>query len=40
MYEMNLTLDLPLDAALEKVRKTLMDNHLGIVSDVREFGCH
>ncbi len=34
MYEMNLTLDLPFDAALEKVRKTLMDNHLGIVSDV------
>ena len=34
MYELNLTLDLPFDAALEKVKKTLMDNHLGIVSDV------
>ena len=34
MYEFNLTLSLPLDAALEKVRDTLMSEHLGIVSDV------
>ncbi len=34
MYEMNVTLDLPFDAALEKVKKTLMANHLGVVSDV------
>ena len=34
MYEMNLTLDLPFDAALEKVKETLMANHLGVVSDV------
>ncbi len=34
MYEMNLTLDMPFDAALEKVKETLMANHLGVVSDV------
>jgi uncharacterized protein (DUF302 family) len=34
MYEMNITLDLPYDAALEKVKETLMANHLGVVSDV------
>ncbi len=34
MYEMNVTLDLPYDAALEKVKETLMANHLGVVSDV------
>ncbi|WP_456378614.1 DUF302 domain-containing protein [Thiolapillus sp.] len=34
MYEMNLTLDLPFDAALEKIREILATNHLGIVSDV------
>jgi len=34
MYEMNLTLAMPFDAAFEKVKSTLMDNHLGIVSDV------
>ncbi len=34
MYEMNLTLDLPFNAALEKVKETLMANHLGVVSDV------
>ncbi|WP_457675079.1 DUF302 domain-containing protein [Thiolapillus sp.] len=34
MYEMNLTLDLPFDQALEKVKETLMANHLGVVSDV------
>ena len=34
MYEMNLTLDLPFDAALEKVKETLMANQLGVVSDV------
>jgi len=34
MYEFNLTLPLSLDAALEKVRDTLMSEHLGIVSDV------
>ncbi len=34
MYEFNLTLPLPLDAALEKVRDTLMSEQLGIVSDV------
>lgn len=34
MYEMNLTLDLPFDKALEKIKKTLMANHLGVVSDV------
>jgi len=34
MYEFNLTLPLSLDAALEKVRDTLMSEHLGIVSDI------
>lgn len=34
MYEINLTLDLPFAAALEKVKETLMANHLGVVSDV------
>jgi uncharacterized protein (DUF302 family) len=34
MYEFNLTLPLPFDAAMEKVRETLMSEHLGIVSDV------
>jgi uncharacterized protein (DUF302 family) len=34
MYEMNITLDMPFDAALNKVRETLMANHLGVVSDV------
>ena len=33
-YEFNITLDLPFDEALEKVKKTLMDHHLGVVSDV------
>jgi len=33
-YEMNVALDLPYDQALEKVKKILMANHLGIVSDV------
>jgi uncharacterized protein (DUF302 family) len=34
MYEMNLTLDMPFNDAFEKVKNTLMNNHLGIVSDV------
>lgn len=34
MYQFNLTLPLPFDAALEKVREALMAEHLGIVSDV------
>lgn len=34
MYEFNLTLSLPFDAAVEKVKETLMSEHLGIVSDV------
>jgi len=34
MYEFNLTLALPFDSAMEKVRDTLMTEHLGIVSDV------
>jgi len=34
MYEFNLTLPLPLDAALDKVREALMSEHLGIISDV------
>ena len=33
-YQFNLTLDLPFEAAMEKVRETLMSEHLGIVSDV------
>ena len=34
MYEFNLTLPLPYDQALERVREALMSEHLGIVSDV------
>lgn len=34
MYEFNLTLELPFDQALEKVREVLMSEHLGVVSDV------
>lgn len=34
MYEFNLTLPLPFDAAMQKVRDTLMSEHLGIVSEV------
>ena len=34
MYEFNLTLPVPFDAALDKVREALMSEHLGIVSDV------
>lgn len=34
MYEFNLTLTLPFDQAMEKVRETLLSEHLGIVSDV------
>ncbi len=33
-YEMHLTLDLPFDEAFEKVKQTLMEHHLGVVSDV------
>lgn len=34
MYEMNLTLELPCDPALERVREALATEKLGIVSDV------
>lgn len=34
MYEINAEIDLPFVQALEKVRDTLMSEHLGIVSDV------
>ena len=34
MYEFNTELNLPFDEALDKVRATLMEEHLGIVSDV------
>lgn len=34
IYEMNLTLNLPFDSALEKVKETLKENHPGVVSDV------
>ncbi len=34
MYEFNLTLAMPFEQAMEKVRETLMSEHLGIVSDV------
>ncbi|MEJ2593474.1 MAG: DUF302 domain-containing protein [Candidatus Thiodiazotropha sp.] len=34
MYEFNTEIDLPFSEALEKVRATLMQEHLGIVSDV------
>jgi uncharacterized protein (DUF302 family) len=34
MYEFNTEIDLPFDQAVEKVRELLMEQHLGIVSDV------
>jgi uncharacterized protein (DUF302 family) len=34
MYEFNTELKLPFDQALEKVKAALMEEHLGIVSDV------
>ena len=34
MYEFNLTLDLPFDEALERVREALLSEQLGIVSEV------
>lgn len=34
MYEFNVTLNMPYAAALEKVRDTLLSEHLGVVSDV------
>jgi uncharacterized protein (DUF302 family) len=34
MYEFNTEIDFPFEQALEKVRVTLMEEHLGIVSDV------
>lgn len=34
MYEFNTEIDLPFEQALEKVRSALMEEHLGIVSDV------
>lgn len=34
MYEFNLTLALPFEAAMEKVRDTLLSEHLGVVSEV------
>lgn len=34
MYEFNTEIDLPFEQALEKVRATLLEEHLGIVSDV------
>jgi uncharacterized protein (DUF302 family) len=34
MYEFGLTLNTPFDQAMERVRQVLMDNQLGIVSDV------
>lgn len=34
MYEFNTEIDLPFAQALEKVREALMQEHLGIVSDV------
>jgi uncharacterized protein (DUF302 family) len=34
MYEFNTEIDLPFAQAVEKVRETLMQEHLGIVSDV------
>jgi uncharacterized protein (DUF302 family) len=33
-YEFNLTLDLPFDAAVDKVKEVLMSEHLGVVSEV------
>lgn len=34
MYEFNLTLGMPFDEAMEKVREVLMSEHLGVVSEV------
>jgi uncharacterized protein (DUF302 family) len=34
MYEFNTEIDLPFEQALEKVRESLLEEHLGIVSDV------
>jgi uncharacterized protein (DUF302 family) len=34
MYEFNTEIDLPFDQAVERVRELLMEQHLGIVSDV------
>jgi uncharacterized protein (DUF302 family) len=34
MYEFNTEIDLPFGQALEKVRETLLEEHLGIISDV------
>ncbi len=34
MYEFNVTLDQPYDQALETVKAALMEQHLGVVSDV------
>ncbi|HIP52788.1 MAG TPA: DUF302 domain-containing protein [Chromatiales bacterium] len=34
MYEFNVTLDQPYDQALETVKAALMEEHLGVVSDV------
>jgi len=34
MYEFNTEIDLPFAQALEKVREALMQEHLGIISDV------
>jgi uncharacterized protein (DUF302 family) len=34
MYEFGLTLNTPFDQAMERVRQVLMDNQLGIVSEV------
>ncbi|MCW8890222.1 MAG: DUF302 domain-containing protein [Sedimenticola sp.] len=34
MYEFGLTLDKPFEQAMERVRQVLMDNQLGIVSEV------
>jgi uncharacterized protein (DUF302 family) len=34
MYEFNLTLNLPFEQAVEKVRETLMGEQLGVVSEI------
>jgi uncharacterized protein (DUF302 family) len=34
MYEFNTEIDLPFDQAVEKVRELLLEQHLGVVSDV------
>ncbi len=34
MYEFNTEIDLPFEQALEKVKATLLEEHLGVVSDV------